>query len=386
MEKIKELPLKQKVLLGVGVVIFAIILFYPDDEPASQLAYQQDFNQQTHQQGVQPSQDSQNQRSGTFFSRFGSGRGQQITIFDRGVQMEMARVTIPASWNLQYDIYTNPQTGTFDRYISEYSGPEGESIRTFGSELFGDMYGQSFDQALRRALQNTLRGEIQNLTTGSLQRSESLLRSKSYNELVQAGFPADPLEIEIKGSRNGRPVHGLFQIVKSDFPSMGFGGQNGMIMTQLILAPENRLDRTMETYSAIELSYERNPQFTQRVQQISQAYQQQSQQNHQQRMAAQRNQFAEQNRQWSENFFGTWNTGSTSAGSGYSSNDQFLDAITGYSTFDDPHTGFQRRVEGHYQYNFTDGMGNYYGTNAPTFDHRSLQGNWQPINPLRPNN
>ncbi|MCC5941326.1 MAG: hypothetical protein JJU37_07260 [Balneolaceae bacterium] len=387
MEKFNQLPLKHKILIIFGLTLFAIIIFYPDKEDNLYAPYDAQQGQYAHQQSVQSAaQTKTNENRGSFFSRFGSAQGQQVSFFDRGLQMEVGSQTIPSGWSVNHDIFTNPQTGSFDRYFTELIGSNGEVVRSLGFDMYGQLIGQNFDQTWKRALQNTLRGDLQNLSVGTINRSETIPRSKSYRELLQQGFNADPFEVEIAGTRNGVRYKGQFQIINVQIPGRGHSSQDGMIGTQLILSPENLLAQTIETLIEIDNSFIKNPQHQQRVQQISQANFQQNQQQHQQRMSAQRNQFAEQNRQWSENFFGSWDTGSSSGGSSYSTNDQFLDAITGHSTFDDPHTGYQRQVEGHYRYNYTDGVGNYYGTDDPAFDYRSLQGNWQPISPLRPNN
>ena len=389
MDKFKELPLFQKVLIITGFVIVAVILFYPDDEPVYNAHFDSQTGQSAYQNQPQPAagQTAQNREGGSFFSRFGNSTGKQVTFFDRGLQMEMGTQTLATDWEMQHDIYINPQSTVPERYFVEYRGPNGEIIRSLGMENYAQFLGQNFEQTWRTALQNSIRGELQNLSVGNLQRSQTIPRLKSYREAVQQGYPTDPLEVQIRGTRNGQPYEGVFQIIHIQIPEIGdFQQQAGIVATQIVLAPANLLAQTIEKQIEMEQSYIKNPHHDQRTQQIAQANFQRNFQQNQQRIDNQRNQFAEQNRQWSENFFGSWNTGSSTGGSGYSSNDQFLDAITGHSTFDDPHTGHQRQIEGHYRYNFTDGMGNFYGTDDPTFDYRSLQGNWQPIDPLRPNN
>ncbi len=78
------------------------------------------------------------------------------------------------------------------------------------------------------------------------------------------------------------------------------------------------------------------------------------------------------------------NSGSYSHVSDYNSQDAFVDQIHERSTFNDPWSGQEKHLEGQYDYNYTNGLGEYYRTNDPNFNHHSLQGDWRPIQPNNP--
>jgi len=76
------------------------------------------------------------------------------------------------------------------------------------------------------------------------------------------------------------------------------------------------------------------------------------------------------------------NTPTRPAGSDYDSHDAFIDGIHGSTSFQDPYSGQQKTLDGDYDYWYQDNLGNYYGTDDPSFDPNSLQGNWERIDPL----
>ncbi len=78
------------------------------------------------------------------------------------------------------------------------------------------------------------------------------------------------------------------------------------------------------------------------------------------------------------------NTPTRPAGSGYDSHDAYIDSIHGSTRFQDPYSGQQITRDGDYDYWYQDNLGNYYGTDDPSFNPNSLPGNWQQIDPLSP--
>jgi len=69
----------------------------------------------------------------------------------------------------------------------------------------------------------------------------------------------------------------------------------------------------------------------------------------------------------------------------YDSQNAYIDSIHETSTFADPSTGQNKTFDGQYQYNFSDGMGNYYGTDNPSFEPGMMPtGDWEAVQPLRP--
>ncbi|MEE4330826.1 MAG: hypothetical protein V2J10_08165, partial [Wenzhouxiangella sp.] len=72
------------------------------------------------------------------------------------------------------------------------------------------------------------------------------------------------------------------------------------------------------------------------------------------------------------------------AGSDYDGQDALIDGIHETTTFQDPYSGHQVTHDGQYDYWYQDNLGNYYGTDDPSFNHHSLPGDWQQIDPLTP--
>ena len=72
-------------------------------------------------------------------------------------------------------------------------------------------------------------------------------------------------------------------------------------------------------------------------------------------------------------------------GSDYTSHDALIDGIHERSSFNDPYSGQQLSRDGQYDYWYQNNLGEYHGTNDPSFDTHALQGNWQQIDPLTPN-
>ena len=78
------------------------------------------------------------------------------------------------------------------------------------------------------------------------------------------------------------------------------------------------------------------------------------------------------------------NTPTRPAGNGYDSHDALIDGIHETTTFQDPYSGQQVTHDGQYDYWYQDNLGNYYGTDDPSFNHHGMQGNWEQADPLAP--
>ncbi|CAN5445086.1 hypothetical protein BH23BAC3_BH23BAC3_35850 [soil metagenome] len=318
--------------------------------------------------------------------------GNSVVITDRGLQMPMGTYTLPVDWQVSQNIAFDPVSGRQLKYQLDMHGPNGELIRGFPYAEYGPLYGRNFDDSWKNPVMMSLNPQMSVLNFGQVRQSQRMQDSRKFRETStefdSQGMRLQALEVPFSGIFQGKDYTGVVYISLSEFPMM----QNtGIITFSLVTAPVGIFEATLETNFQIGESFQQNPQHKQRVAQLmEQQTQQLSASNqasfnaHQQQMATMRQGFDAQNKQWSDNFFGSnWGT---SFGNGYSSNDAFLDAITGHTTFDDPHSGFQIKNEGHYQYNYTDGMGNYYGTDDPSFDPSTLQGDWQYIAPVRLNN
>lgn len=73
----------------------------------------------------------------------------------------------------------------------------------------------------------------------------------------------------------------------------------------------------------------------------------------------------------------------TSSGD-YDSQDTFIDQTHERTTFNDPYSGQEIHKDGQRDRSFTNGLGDYYGTDDPGFNQHSLSGDWQGIEPSRP--
>ena len=95
---------------------------------------------------------------------------------------------------------------------------------------------------------------------------------------------------------------------------------------------------------------------------------------HQQMMQERYDASDRQHRQWMNDFRSSGS--SAYAGSDYTGHEAFIDGIHERSTFDDPYSGQQVQHEGQYDHWYTNGLGDYYGTDDPahasgivTFEH-----------------
>jgi len=74
---------------------------------------------------------------------------------------------------------------------------------------------------------------------------------------------------------------------------------------------------------------------------------------------------------------------SISSSSSYGVSSAINDNLRGTTSFEDPHYGHVINEFGHYDRWFTDGSGNYHGTNDPTFEPiRDLGANWGATSPM----
>jgi hypothetical protein len=318
----------------------------------------------------------------------------QVVIMDQGLQMATGTYTLPDGWKIFQDVAFDPQTGRQSRYSLDIYGTGGELIRGFPFAEYGQLYGRSFDQSWKEPVMRSVGQQMSNFALGEMRISQHLQNSRVFREMIAEaghyGMSLQGLETPFRGVFNGKNYSGMVYVINMSSPELQSMGM-GMAFISLVTSPAETFQQTLAIRDQIEERYQQNHRHKQRVAELVQRNTQQNMANsqasfnaHQQRMATMQQGFDAQNRQWSENFFGSaWGT---SSGSGYSSHDAFIDGITEHSTFDDPSTGFQVRKEGHYKYNYTDGMGNFYGTDDPSFNPASLQGNWQKTEPLRPGN
>lgn len=334
----------------------------------------------------------------------------KVQIYDKGLQMLISTVSIPADWQLAQDIAYDPNTGRPIRHQLEMTCPHGGLSRGFAHMFkFGYNTGNSFDQAYRQAIQTALQGTLQNPSVGQMEPDHETASLPRYQKMAQRlaaqGQQVNPYKVALTGQRNGQSFKGEIGI--SIFRQATAMGEFGIVQLSGIgIAPSEHYDEVKAIGKRITQTTAYNPAYEQRMEQINQrvsqqmaiANQQRSQQAaaaHQQRMA--RNQAAYnahqqrmgqmsqmQDQSFNSYMNGLRNSGSYNSGTGYSSQDAFIDQIHERSTFNDPWSGQEQHMDGQYDYNYTNGLGDYYRTNDPSFDPNSLQGNWQQIEPESP--
>jgi|GEM_PF-3538094 len=337
---------------------------------------------QNQQNSIAPSSAWQNQQL----------NGNSVVITDRGLQIPMGTYHLPEGWQVFQSIAFDPNTGKQMEYKLDMLGPKNELIRGFPITEYGPFHGRNFEDSWKNPVVQSLNHQMSSLSIGQIRPSQRMQNSRIFREtsaeFSSQGMRLQALEVPFSGIFQGMDYKGMAFLTTTEIPMMH---GTGMLSYSLITAPAEIFETALITKFQIDDSYQPNPQHRQRIRQLLQQSTQQAMASnqasfeaHQQRMATMRQGYDAHNKQWSDIFFGSgWET---STGSGYSSHDSFIDAITGHTTFDDPHSGFQIKTEGHYQYNYTDGMGNFYGTDDPNFNPNTLQGNWQYIEPVRPGN
>ncbi|MEZ4651325.1 MAG: hypothetical protein R3E97_21545 [Candidatus Eisenbacteria bacterium] len=343
----------------------------------------------------------------------GGGRGGQmrgterVVLFDRSLNMPRAAVEIPAGWRVYQDIATDPSTGTSARFQVDFVGPNDELIRGVRALNYFSMAGQSLESAWRHSADIALQGTLERLEVGRLGPSDVLSRTRLVRDLSQR-VRVQALEAPVRGVRNGVEFAGAVYVVNMPTPQ---DPNSGTVMVEALLAPAASLDQVREIHFRIAESREDNPQYQQAAAEMSQraiardraqsqqwmaqsqaAHQQRMASNqaqfdaHQQRMQSQSQSFDQMNQQWMSDFRSSggsaWAGG---GGDGYGGHEAFIDQIYEQQSFADPYSGQQMQMDGQYDYNYTNGLGDYYRTDDPNFDPNSLSGDWQAIDPMNPN-
>jgi hypothetical protein len=193
----------------------------------------------------------------------------------------------------------------------------------------------------------------------------------------------------------------------------GFGATGSLQPFRLMFAAQEHFDDMLSVAKKMDDSMKENPEYSKTVREIGQRYRQQMaaqhqaqmqqfnaqtqqmQADHQQRMADQKASFASHQKNMAglnqiqdvahENYMKTLksNGSFSTIGSDYGSHNAFVDQIYERQSFNDPWTNNKVALDGQYDYNYTNGLGDYYRTNDPNFKPSSLQGEWNKIDPLQ---
>ncbi len=404
MDFFKKLTRTQKIsAIAVIIVIIGIALFDSEDDTYSEYGA---YNEYPSEAGSYTGGEINANTPASYREENG-----KVVIYDKGLQMPISTVTLPEGWKVNQDIAFDPNTARPVRFKLEYSGPNGELSRIFKEmKQYGATTGKRFEQAYREAIPNMIGNELTQVSVGNIKPSpeaEALPQfQKTARKLSQQGMRMNALEIEISGQRNGQPYKGVLGFMRAT--QMTAMGEVGMVMPfNIFLAPTNHFENALAASREIGKNTVSNPAYEQRMEQINQRAMQQIQADGQRRMqqasAAHRQRMA--NRQASFNAhqqnmqsmsqaqdasYNSYmnnlrNSGSyNSSGSDYSSHNAFIDQMHERSTFNDPYSGQEMHLDGQYDYNYTNGLGDYYRTDDPSFDPNSLQGDYQQIEPQYP--
>ncbi len=347
---------------------------------------------------------------GVVVSAMKQGGSGEVSLYDRGLQMDQGSYDIPRGWRLRQNIATDPGTGQQSVYQVEIRSDGDEWIRALGMASYANFLGQQFQPTWQNLVLSVLHNDFQRVSLGQPGSSESLMElaqvQQAARRAAQQGNRFQAVEVPLTAMRNGKRFNGLVQFAHITPENAPF--QQGVILGGTItIAPEGRLEHALEAKRRIDLSFTPNPAFQQRIAQITQRararndayYRQQmatSRAAHEARMRNQQALFdrsqrniADMNRirdqqhaQFMGNLRGTGSTGQT--GTGYDGQAAVVDQIYGRSSFNDPDTGQVRSMDGQYKYNYTDGLGHYHRTDDPNFDPASLPGDWRQTDPLSP--
>ena len=291
------------------------------------------------------------------------------TIMDRGFGIPAQIYTvIPEGYQISGYKTSDPSRGLSGDSFIRIAGPDGRR-RIIGAPILmanGDINlllryaSQSIQTALQRAQ------ESGNLTSEWRQAPASIPGTSS----LQAEF-ATP---------DGRV--GLINFV---YQASADSASGFPIITFSRLQDINQF---IQELNAINQGVQNNPQWSVRQQQAAQNGIRQLNNNHQYRMKSQQALFdagqrahADQvagydraNAQWRENFNSGWSTQSPGSSDGGQAG--FIDMITETERYQDPSTGYERRLDAGYNHTYTNGQGDYYQTDGHFFEPGSMQGDW----------
>lgn len=305
-----------------------------------------------------------------------------VNIYDRGLNMKISSFRIPKGWKVDHHIVSalNDPNKFFTDYKLDFLSSRGEVARNFAPVKFSPAFGQPLQsfwpQNIRQLMQPF--GQF-----SASQPTQAYYGKYLYPEAANIQG-LQMIESSVSGTRNGQAYEGIC------IAFLAYGSYVSQMTGVIIIGPKGQFNNTFETVRQMFQSQQKNPQYTQRINQLNQRKMQMNQQVMRQReMAFQRGQASykalAQAYDRDNASFNAYLKGSSSSGSSYgsySSQDGFNDHLQGVTSFDDSYYGHRIKQNGEYDYWYTDGFGNYHGTNDPGFDPASLQGSWKRAYPI----
>ena len=302
-----------------------------------------------------------------------------VSVFDQSLNMRISTYSLPTGWSIQQNIATNTNHPTqfFDQYQLDFLSQYSEVVHNFDPISFCPYLGETVELIWHRTM-------VQRLSRfGTFHGGE--IHASYYGKYLYPELANTPgiqiIESYVKGTRNGQSFEGVC------IGFLAYGDYASSINGLIILSPEGYLDQTVQSYATILSDVDRNTNWTNKFNQICQkkrqAYVDYTQKIMNYRAKVYR-QWQQSNQAYTQAYsrynssFNEYISGkSTSSNHNtYTVQDEYNDHIQGVTSFDDSYLGYRVKQEGEYSYWYTDGAGNYYGTDDPSFDPNSLQGTW----------
>ncbi|MEK6478958.1 hypothetical protein WJR50_15535 [Catalinimonas sp. 4WD22] len=411
MKSFNELSRTKKIIFIAGSLLAGSFFLFDEQDKGYEAGHVEagGFSSDSGQYQEYPHQEATGDTQASFTASANDDR--KVVIYDKGLQMPISTIALPEGWKVEQDIAFDPNTARPVNFKLDIIGPRGELNRAYANIFeYGWRNRKNFEQAYQEALGLVLNNTLNQVSVANLVPSQEGEQNKDFRKMAQKlsaqGMQVSALEVAVSGQRNGQAYQGKIAFAKFIQPTAM--GEVGMLQPMaLMLAPANHYEQSEAIIKRIGENTVKNPAHEQRMDQINQRVMQEiaiaNQQRsanaaaaHRQRMANNQAAFDASQRNISEmnqlrdanhNSFmndlrnsGSYNTNSN----GYSSHDAYIDQIHERSTFNDPWSGQEMHMDGQYDYNYTNGLGDYYRTDDPNFDHNSLQGDWQQIEPEYP--
>lgn len=405
MKSFAELKSNKKFIAIAGTLLVASIFFFdnPDDNYDTMENIHEDYINEPYTY-----QEFSSQPTASPESNYSSmNDDEKVVIYDKGLQMPISTMYIPEGWKLVQDIAFDPNTARPINFKLDLYGPNGEIGNGYMQMFpFGWNQNKNWEQAFQEATRYALGNHLERVSVGQVRRSEKLMQSEDFQKTsstlrAQNGM-ADALEVEVNGQRNGQAYKGLITFIKG-IQNHAMGQSGFLIPTGIFMSPAEHFEASQAVIESIDKKTIKNPEHEQLLAQINQRAIQQIEMNGRRRSeiaAAQHNQRMQQ--RWDAfnnsqqnianmnnirdanhaNYINNLRSSGSMYGSEYNGQDAFIDQIHERSTFNDPWSGQERHMDGQYDYNYTNGLGDYYRTNDPSFDPNSLPGDYQQIDPL----
>lgn len=349
---------------------------------------------------------TQNENSGS--AGFKQQEPRKVEIYDQGLKMWMSTVVLPPKWALEQDIAYDPNTGRPNRYKFVYIGPKNQYIRNYsGQFLYGNINNVAYQDAINKSIDHVLGVEqLENIQYTAFKPNKRMMEDSRFVSMAERlrsqGGILEAFETDFSGQRGGKEYKGKILLVNTYNSGGGFGIVG---LASMLFSPAEFYQETLEIEEKISESSVLNPEHDramaeinarviQQIKDQSQQWMNQSAKAHQRRMADQKAAFASHQKNMAglnqiqdvahESYLnklrgtGTFST----VGSDYTTQDNIVDQIHERQSFQDPWTEKTISLDGQYEYNYTNGLGDYYRTNDASFDYNSLQGDWKPVKSL----